>query len=513
MSKIVNSLVCLLLVFGLCAAKATPVMANPDADLTCQLEVNEVYTNIANKVVVNVPDPGEAVNDFQVLLEVSDGGDYTEIATNNVSGSFAWGDTATTFTWTPTADGDYTLRATVDSGGAVTETNEGNNVETQAVTAAAVSAKTVNVRVEGETALIWSGDVTFTTSTITDKYGDTYTLDYPTAMGAIHAASVAGGFSLVVDSMFSDIDYVESVDGETAAYPDGWMYRANWDSPSLGAKEYAVSENDTILWSYTQYGSQPLRTTVSSNSVLSGNSFDVTVEAYDGTSWSAAASATVYVGTSSYTTDANGQVLNLSPSPGSYTVYAEKGDYTTYIRSNQETVLVYVPLTLEAGWNFISVPKRLASGYSTAQQVFGSVDTDGHSIFGYDGTSGWAAMGSDDVVSPLEGIWIYSASQVELHPAFDTDPLQVPPTKQLSAGWNAIGFSDLTAASADSTLTSVEASWTVLIGFDADSQDYEVSIINNAPSGDAHDEDRLMNCWKGYWLHTTTACQLAAISS
>ncbi len=513
MSKVIKSLFCLLLISGLFAANVAPVMANPAADLTCQLEVNEVYTSIVNRVVVNVPDPGESVSDFQVKLEVDDGGGYTEIATNSVSGAFAWGDTATTFTWTPAADGDYTLKATVDSGGAVAETNEGNNQETQEVTAGAVSAKTVTVRVEGETSTIWSGNVTFTTSTITDKYGETCTLDYPTAMGAIHAASAAGGFSLVIDSMFDSIDYVESVDGETASYPDGWMYRANWDSPSLGAKEYAVSDNDTILWSYTQWGSQPLQTTVSSNSVLSGNSFNVTVEAYDGTDWNATANVTVYVGTLTYTTDDNGQVTNLTLNPGSYTVYADAGDYTQYIRSNQETVLVYEPLTLKAGWNFISVPKRLASGYSTAQQVFDSVDTAGHSVFTYDDTNGWAAMSSDNVVSPLEGIWIYSAAEAELHPAFDTNPRQVPPTKQLSSGWNAIGFSDFTAASADSALTSVEASWTVLIGFDSDNQTYEVSIINNAPSGDAHDQDRELNCWKGYWLHVTTACQLAAISS
>jgi hypothetical protein len=512
MSKVLRSLFCLLLISGLSILNVGTVMANPAADLTGQIEVNEVYTNIANQVVVNVPDPGESVNDFQVLLEVDDGGGYTEIATNNVSGAFAWGDTATTFTWTPAASGNYTLKATVDSGNAVTETNESNNEDTAAVTAAAVSAKTVTVRIEGQTSTIWSGNVTFTTSTITDKYGDTYTLDYPTAMGAIYAASAAGGFSLVIDSMFGPIDYVEAVDGETALYPDGWMYRVNWDSPSLGAKEYAVSDGDVVLWSYTQYGSQPLRTTVSSHSILSGNSFNVTVEAYDGTSWNAAENVTVYVGTLTYTTDASGQVLNLTPNPGSYTVYAE-GDYTTYIRSNQETVIVYVPLTLEAGWNFISVPKRLASGYSTAQQVFGSVDTAGHSIFTYDGTGGWTAMTSNTTVSPLDGIWIYSASEMELHPAFDTNPRQVPPTKQLSSGWNGIGFSDFTAASADSSLTSVEASWTVLIGFDADSQTYEVSIINNAPSGDAHDEDRDMDCWKGYWLHVTADCQLAAISS
>lgn len=514
MKKVVRLFGCLLLVATLCVINFTPAMANPAPDLQCQLEVNEVYTGIANKVIIVVPDPGEAINDFQVKLEVNDGTSYTEVATNTVSGAFAWGDASTTFTWTPASDGDYTLRATVDSNNDVVETNEGNNQTTQAVTAAAASAKTVTVRVEGQTSTIWSGEVTFTTSTITDKYGDTYTLDYPTAMGAIHAASVAGGFDLVVDSMFGPIDYVESVAGEAAAGWNGWMYRVNWNSPNFGAKEYAVSDGDTVLWSYTVWGSQPLRTTVSSNSVLSGNSFNVTVEAYDGTNWNAVpAGVPVYVSTLTYATDVNGQVLNLALNPGSYTVYADTGDYTTNIRSNKETVIVYVPLNLQPGWNFVSVPKRLASGYSTAQQVFGNVDTAGHSIFKYDTTNGWTAMGTSDVVSPLEGIWIYSAAEDELHPAFDTNPRQVPPTKQLAAGWNAIGFSDFTAASANSALTSVEAKWAILIGFDAATQTYEVSIINNAPAGDPHSEDRDMSCWKGYWLHMTSAGELAGVSS
>lgn len=511
MSKVVRFLGSLLVALSLFFMNGIPAMANGQPDLEpTAITVTTLYPGVTNTVQVTVAN-NEAtdVDTFDVTLYV----DGAEVDTVTVT-PYGWWPATASLSWTPTAVGSYNLTVTVDPLDTIDETNETNNdFGPETVDVTDVAPVTVTVRVEGQTSTIWSGNVTFTTSTITDKYGATYTLDYPTAMGAIHAASAAGGFSLVVDSMFASIDYVESVDGEIASYPDGWMYRVNWDSPNFGAKEYAVSDNDTILWSYTQYGSQPLHTTVSSNSVLYGNSFDVTVEAYDGTSWNAAEDVTVYAGTLTYTTDASGQVLNLALNPGSYTVYADKGDCSVNIRSNQETVIVYVPLTLKAGWNFISVPKRLASGYSTAQQVFGSVDTAGHSIFTYDGTNGWTAMSSDNVVSPLEGIWIYSASEVELHPAFDTDPLQVPPTKQLAAGWNAIGFSDFTAASADSALTSVEASWTVLIGFDADNQTYEVSIINNAPTGDAHDEDREMNCWKGYWLHGTTACQLAAISS
>jgi len=122
-------------------------------------------------------------------------------------------------------------------------------------------------------------------------------------------------------------------------------------------------------------------------------------------------------------------------------------------------------------------------------------------------------MTANTIVSPLEGIWIYSTSTKELRPLFDPDPRQVPPTKQLSAGWNAIGFSDFTAASANSALTSVEDKWATLIGYDAVAQAYEVSIINNAPASDNHSEIRLMYPWKGYWLYMTSAGELASIGS
>jgi hypothetical protein len=408
------------------------------------------------------------------------------------------------------------LRATVDSADAIAESNESNNVIDKAVSVLPADPITVNVRIEGQDDTIWAGEVTFFSSTITDKYGDTYVVEVPTAIGAIHAASVAGGFDLVINSMFGPVDYVEEVAGESPVqeppYP-GWMFRVNWDTTNIGAVDYGLADGDSVLWSYTIYGVQPLRTTVSSNSVLSGNSFDITVESFDG-SWNPVGSGIpVHVGTLIYSTDGNGEVLGLTLDPGSYTVYADTGDYAQYIRSNRETVLVYLPLNLGTGWNFVSVPKRLADGYSTAQQVFGTVDTAGRSIFSYDPVNGWTALGTDDVIAPLDGIWIYSVAEIELHPSFDTDPLQVPPTKQLSEGWTAIGYSDFTPAAADSALTSVESCWTTLMGFDAVTQTYEDSIINNTPPGDIHDEDRVMDCWKGYWLHVSNSCQLAGISS
>jgi hypothetical protein len=524
MRKIITHLGCLLLISSLCTMSITPAMAQTHPDLQpTSIQVANLYAGASNKITVVVANNEDvAVADFDVKLEVDDGEGYTEIDTitgNSILGNDdAWyWPVSVMFDWAPADAGDYTLRAIVDSDGAVEEVEEGNNQLEQMVTVIAADPITVNVRVEGQEETIWSGEVTFFSSTITDKYGDTYTIEVPTAMGAIHAASISGEFDLVIDSMFRPVDYVEEVAGEGPVleppYP-GWMFRVNWATTDIGAVDYGLADGDTVLWSYTVWGVEPLRTTVSTNSVLSGDTFDVTVEAYDGASWNAVpADVPVYVGTLTYATDDNGQVLGLDLNPGGYTVYADQGDYVVNIRSNKETVIVYVPLNLDAGWNFISVPKRLASGYSTAQQLFGSVDTAGHSIFLNDPVNGWTAMDTGTVVLPLDGIWIYSAAAVELHPAFDTNPRQVPPTKQLAAGWNAIGFSDFTEASANSALTSVEDKWSILIGFDAATQTYEVSIINNAPAGDPHDEDRDMSCWKGYWLHMTSAGDLAGIGS
>jgi len=376
-----------------------------------------------------------------------------------------------------------------------------------------VQPVTVNVRVEGMNSTLWSGTVTFSTSTITDKEGDTHTVEYPSALGALHAAAEAGGFEYIVSSVWGDLGFVESVNGETHSddFSIGWLYQVNWGSPDVAAVDYELNDNDEVLWYFGHWMADTLKITVDKTVITAAEEFTVTVEAFNGENWDAVQGATVQAESNIYTTDVEGKVEGISLSPGSYDIQASKGGYETHIRSNTETVFVYVPLYLKPGWNFISIPKRLASGSSTAANLFSSVDTGGHSIFSYDSAGNWRALEADDTISPLEGIWIYSVDNAELRPVFDSNPRRVPPTRQLSAGWNAIGYTGLEPASANSALTSVESKWAYLIGFDAVTQSYEITIINNAPGDVPHSETRVMDVWKGYWLFMTGDGELAAI--
>ncbi len=521
MGKIIRPLVCLLAIVASLILPLPVTGADEQPDLQPTQIASNLYAGVSNTVTVTVENNGNATaTNFDVKLEVVGGSIVSNSTVSNIlPKNDSWYYPAyVNFNWTPATAGNYTLRATVDSAGVIAESNETNNQLYQNVTVNTLIPITVKVRVEGKTANIWSGNLTFQNSTITDKLGAVHNVNHPTALGALTGAAQAGGFTYVVANYYAPLDFVEVVAGDANALNgDGWMYLVNWVSPPIAAVDYTLANNDEVLWYYGGWSAsgppRPLWLATDGTSLAAGGNFTATVETLNGTAWERVPGATVHADSHLFTTDAEGQVKNITLSPGGYSLYAEKGDYTQFVRSNRQTVIIYLPLNLQPGWNFISVPKKLASGYATAQQLFGSVNTAVHSIFLYNAATGWAAMGNDTVVAPLDGIWIYCANATELHPVFDVNPRQVPPTKQLAAGWNAVGFSDFTAASANSALTSVEAKWATIMGFDAAAQTYEVSVINNAPDGDPHSEKRNLTCWKGYWIYMTSAGELAAISS
>lgn len=169
-------------------------------------------------------------------------------------------------------------------------------------------------------------------------------------------------------------------------------------------------------------------------------------------------------------------------------------------------------ISLEPGWNFVSTPKRLADGSNTFAIFFDTVDTAGNSILIYDALEQkWDDVASTDVFRPLDGVWVYSNEACTVPLIFASGEPGLPPTKALSKGWNAIGFTDTVPESAANTLLSLGDHWTTLIGYDAKVQQYGVSIIRGADG--RHGDERMMQPMQGYWIYMTEADTLAGISA
>jgi PKD repeat protein len=217
-----------------------------------------------------------------------------------------------------------------------------------------------------------------------------------------------------------------------------------------------------------------------------------------------------YLGPGSYSV-----TLTVSNSEGSSST--TKTGYITVTGVSPTVTPTPVPpsgntINLYNGWNFVSTPKILAAGHDTAGTVFAGVNTAGHSIYLYNaGTGLWQSLNNSSPVVPLDGIWIYSSGTKSVTLTYKNDPLGTPPTKQLYEGWNAIGFSDTSAAAAKDALHSVIDEWTSAIGFNAASQSYETSIINGG-SG-SHSDSNPMYPTKGYWLFMSADGTLASISA
>jgi PKD repeat protein len=167
-------------------------------------------------------------------------------------------------------------------------------------------------------------------------------------------------------------------------------------------------------------------------------------------------------------------------------------------------------LTLHPGWNFVSTPKRLVNGANTFA-IFNGVDTAGHVILLYDGKDGWEMANSTVAFRPLDGVWIYANTSYTIPLTYAADGPNLPPEKGLAKGWNAIGFTGTEPRSAATSLLSLGDNWTTLIGFDAQKQDYQISILRGATG--RHGEERQMQPMQGYWLYMTDAETLGAIGA
>jgi PKD repeat protein len=174
------------------------------------------------------------------------------------------------------------------------------------------------------------------------------------------------------------------------------------------------------------------------------------------------------------------------------------------------TPVPYDRITLNPGWNFVSTPKTLASGYNTGS-IFANVDMGGRSAWIWNGALSppqWVPVVSTTPIQPLWGIWIYSVSSNTVNLVFDTNSMSTPPSRSLPAGWNGIGFTGTTQQTARNTYLSVQPNWTTSMGFNSVTQQYGPTIFNGDPT-----ELTMLFPTKGYWLYMRTPGSLAAIGA
>jgi hypothetical protein len=217
--------------------------------------------------------------------------------------------------------------------GEVGDSNDGNG--NHDVTA---GEWTGNIRMEGKNDTIWDSDVCFSDSLITalnDSSGEMedYYIPYPSALGALDEASQLGGFSYYVIYYPSwHAFYVKTIANDS----DWWHYWVDYTLPMVDAGAFELTEkNREVLWGYLEdWNARALRITVGESTVNVSEEFIVSV---GNETMAPVADAVVYVGSTEYATDENGNVTVHIDAAGDYQIYSEKAGY---VRSDKATVYV-----------------------------------------------------------------------------------------------------------------------------------------------------------------------------
>jgi hypothetical protein len=151
-------------------------------------------------------------------------------------------------------------------------------------------------------------------------------------------------------------------------------------------------------------------------------------------------------------------------------------------------------LTLQEGWNYIAIPYTHTNYQHTAFSLFSTVNTMGHSILRYNSqTQLWEALSQQSVVTPLEGVWVYSGQPVSIPVAGDNTERPAP--KHLPAGWNAIGFAG-SATNPGDAFSSLSDHWVLAMGWNSEHQQYDPSVFTGDVPG-----TQVIIPGKGYWIY------------
>jgi hypothetical protein len=182
----------------------------------------------------------------------------------------------------------------------------------------------------------------------------------------------------------------------------------------------------------------------------------------------------------------------------------EKNESKMNVLPESEYVLIessqsrdsYDELHLYDGANYVSVPLWLEDEYSAYAEFFNG--TDCAWILRWNSQNQYWTQVTNEEIVPLEGFVVIANSAQDVTYHFKAEQYQIPPTRYLYEGWNMVGSWHFPEWSARDNFISVVDDWTQAIGFDAENQQYETSIINGG-SG-YHSDERVIYPGKGYWL-------------
>lgn len=156
-------------------------------------------------------------------------------------------------------------------------------------------------------------------------------------------------------------------------------------------------------------------------------------------------------------------------------------------------------IEIKPGYNHVSVPRTVTSGFDTVGKLFSTVDRAGvpFAVYGADnGMTNWTNVSDDYKVRPLEAIRVYSTGTVEIRPSYIEGDIY---TRNLSQGWEGIGIMAMQPTAANKALASLGEKWDKVLAFNPSTQRWEYPIIRGV------DDDKTMDPTVGYLIQMNSA--------